>query len=148
MKGISTIIATVLLVGFVVAIAGIVSMWSTTMTTTQTKTIENQSKGQTVCAPAIMIDSVYVPAFGTSNYVNVTYHNAGSQTMTGVHIDIRNSSALNTTDVPNLGIGETAFISVGGQSNTTNLVKVRGLCASSIVVSDECIPGDFCWKSG
>lgn len=148
MKGISAIIATVLLVAFVVAIAGIVSVWSTTLTNTQTKTITNQSKGQAVCNPSIIIDQVYVPSSGSSNFINVTYHNAGTQSISAVHVEIRNSSAINTTDAPNLSAGETAYISIGGQSNTTNFIRVRGLCASSIVVSDECYPSDFCWKTG
>lgn len=148
MKGISSIIAAVLLIAFTVAVAGIVSVWSTTMTTSQTKTITNQSAGQTVCNPSIVIDQVYVPSSGTSNFVNVTYHNAGSQSIASVHVEIRNSSAINTTNAPSLGAGEIAFISIGGQSNTTNFIRVRGLCASSIVVSDECNPSDFCWKIG
>jgi flagellin-like protein len=148
MKGISSLIATVLLIGFVVAIAGIVSMWSTSLTSTQTKEIGNQSKGQTVCVRSLVIDDVQVPAFGSGYYINVTYHNVGDQTISGVYIDIRNSSAINSTSVANLGPGSIAFVSIGSQSNKTNLVRVRGTCASSIVVSDECTPSDFCWKYG
>lgn len=148
MKGISPIIATVLLVGFAVAIAGIVSVWSTTLTTSQTKIITNQSKGQTVCTPAIIIDEVNVPSSGSDKVVNVTFHNAGDQLMTSVYVDIRNSSAINATKVSNLNAGETAFASIGGQSNTTDFVRVRGLCAGSIVVSDECNPSERCWEKG
>lgn len=148
MKGISPIVATVLLVAFAVAVAGIVSVWSTTLTTTQTKIIANQSKGQTVCTLAITIDEVLVPSFGSDKFLNVTYHNVGDQTITSVYVDIRNSSAINTTKVSNLNAGDTAFISIGGQSNTTDFVRVRGLCASSIVVSDECSPSEYCWKKG
>ena len=148
MKGISPIVATVLLVAFAVAVAGIVSVWSTTLTTTQTKIIVNQSKGQTVCNSAIAIDEVYVPSFGTDKFLNVTYHNAGNQAITSIYVDIRNVSAINATKAPSLGAGDTAFVSIGGQSNTTNFIRVRGICASSIVVSDECNPGDYCWKTG
>jgi flagellin-like protein len=148
MKGISSLIATVLLIAFVVAIAGIISMWSTSLTSTQTKEIGNQSKGQTVCTMAIVIDDVEVPSFGSGQYLNVTYHNVGDQSISGVYIDIRNSSAINSTKATSLGPGDIAFVSIGGQSNKTDLVRVRGVCASSIVVSDECAPSDLCWKYG
>lgn len=148
MKGISSLIATVLLIGFVVAIAGLISMWSTSLTSTQTKEIGNQSAGQTVCVRSLVIDDVEIPALGNGYYINVTYHNVGNQAISGLYIDIRNSSAINSTSVANLGPGGIALVSIGGQSNSTNLVRIRGMCASSIVVSDECTPSDFCWKYG
>jgi len=148
MKGISTLIATVLLIAFAVAVAGIISIWSTSLTSTQTKQIGNQSKGQTVCARAIVIDDVKVPSLGGGQYLNVTYHNVGDQSISGVYIDIRNRSAINSTKATSLGPGDITFVSIGGQSNQTDLVRVRGLCASSIVVSDECAPSDLCWKYG
>jgi len=148
MKGISTLIATVLLIGFVVAVAGIISMWSTSLTSTQTKEIGNQSKGQTVCARSLVIDDVEVPAFGGNKYLNVTYHNVGDQSISGVYVDIRNASAINSTRATNLGPGDIVFVSIGDQSNMTDFVRVRGVCASSIVVSDECVPSDLCWKYG
>jgi len=144
MKGISPIIATVLLIGFAVAIAGIVSVWSTTLTTSQTKTIGNQSKGQTVCTPSLSIDQVKI--FNNSN-ATVTYHNIGSQTITNIKVFATSNLGLNSTSASNLDAGE-MNITIVNITGNVNLVRVTGTCASSIIVSDECEPSDFCWKLG
>jgi flagellin-like protein len=147
MKGISAIIATVLLVAFTVAVAGILSMWATTLTTTQTQTVSNQTGGVIVCSPAIIIDEARVPAGGAGS-VNVTFHNAGTQSITNINVDIRNSSTISTVAAGTLGAGQSNITSVGSQSSTVDLVKVRGVCASTVVVSDTCDPTEKCWKIG
>ena len=147
MKGISPIIATVLLVAFTVAVGGILSIWATTLTTTQTQTVGNQTGGQIVCSPAIIIDEARVPASGIG-FVNVTFHNAGTQSISSVNVDIRNSSTISTVATGTLSAGQSNITSVGGQSSTTDLVKVRGLCANTVVVSDDCDPSEKCWKTG
>jgi flagellin-like protein len=144
MKGISAIIATVLLVAFAVAIAGIVSVWSTTLTTSQTKTIGNQSKGQTVCTASITIDQAKI--YNNSN-VTVTYHNIGNQVITNIKVFATSNLGINSTSAPNLGAGEMNITTVNITGNVY-LIRATGTCASSIIVSDECEPSDYCWKTG
>lgn len=50
MKGISPLIASVLLIGFTVAVAGLVSVWLTSFTRTTTGTISDQGTEQVVCS--------------------------------------------------------------------------------------------------
>jgi flagellin-like protein len=49
-KGISSIIATVLLIAFTVAVAGILSGWLTSFTTTSTQTVKSQSDIELTCS--------------------------------------------------------------------------------------------------
>ena len=147
MKGISAIIATVLLVAFTVAVAGILSIWSTTLTTTQTQTVSNQTGGQVVCTPAIIVDEV--KASTTGGVVNVTYHNAGSQSMSNVKAWVRTTSGIYSTTASNLAAGESAVtgVTLTGTTNTSDLARVTGTCAGVVAVSAECTPADKCWKA-
>jgi len=150
MKGISAIIASVLLIAFTVAVGGILSVWSTTLTTTQTQTVGNQTGGQIVCSPALIVDEVEVTSGGGG--VNVTYHNAGNQVITNVKTWARTVSGIytNTSFVPNLAAGESAVTGVpltGGTVNATDFARVTGICANTIAVSAECTPADRCWKA-
>lgn len=49
-KGISPIIATVLMIAFTVAVAGILSGWLTAFTTTSTQTVKSQSDTELTCS--------------------------------------------------------------------------------------------------
>ena len=151
MKGISAIIATVLLVAFTVAVAGILSIWSTTLTTTQTQTVSNQTGGQVICSPAIVIDEAKVPS--TGNYtLNITYRNAGVQPITNVKVWARTVSGMYSVSGTALSGGDVSvtgltLLSVGGSNASSDLVRVTGLCASVVVVSADCLPTNKCWKA-
>jgi flagellin-like protein len=62
-KGISPLIAEVLLIGFTVAVASIVILWATSFTKTSTKTISSQAETQMACTYA-----------GIDFYGSVTYN--------------------------------------------------------------------------
>jgi flagellin-like protein len=70
-KGISPLIAEVLLIGFTVAVASIVILWGISFTRTTTSTIGNQANVQTICMNA-----------GIDFYGTITY-NSTSQTISG-----------------------------------------------------------------
>jgi len=70
-KGISPLIAEVLLIGFTVAVASIIILWVTGFTKTSTKTISSQAETQMACIHA-----------GIDFYGNVIY-NQTSQTLSG-----------------------------------------------------------------
>jgi flagellin-like protein len=144
MKGISAIIASVLLIAFTVAVGGILSVWSTTLTTTQTQTVGNQTGGQIVCSPALIIDE----ARATTNVgLNITYHNAGNQVITNVKVWARNTTGgISSTPTSNLASGEMNLTAVI-ISGTIDLARVTGTCANVVAVSAECTPADRCWKS-
>jgi len=143
MKGISAIIATVLLVAFTVAVAGILSIWSTTLTTTQTQTVSNQTGGVIACTPSLVIDEAKI---FTAN-ATVTYHNAGSQPVVGIKVWARNNSGIYSTPLnATLAAGETA-VTAALTLSTQDLVRVTGTCASNLAVSADCTPADKCWKA-
>ena len=142
MKGISAIIATVLLVAFTVAVAGVLSVWSTTLTTTQTQTVSNQTSGQVTCSPAIVLDEAKV----NSTHVVVTYRNAGSQPISSVKVWSRSNTGINSTTASALTAGDTAMTTLA-TNGTQDLVRVTGTCASVIQVSAECTPPNKCWKA-
>jgi flagellin-like protein len=70
-KGISPLIAEVLLIGFTVAVASIVILWGTSFTRTTTSNIGNQANVQTICMNS-----------GIDFYGTITY-NSTSQTISG-----------------------------------------------------------------
>lgn len=142
MKGISAIIATVLLVAFTVAVGGILSIWSTTLTTTQTQTVSNLTGGQVVCVPSVLLDEAKI----YSTNVTVTYHNAGNQVISGVKVWARNATGISSTSASVLtaGASDVAFVNTSG---TIDLVRVTGLCGGVIQVSVDCTPTDKCWKT-
>lgn len=50
MKGISPLIATVLLIAFTIAVAGIISIWLTSFTKTSSQLVEEEATTQLVCS--------------------------------------------------------------------------------------------------
>jgi flagellin-like protein len=153
MKGISAIIATVLLVAFTVAVAGILSMWATTLTVSQTQTVSNQSSGQALCSPGLVIDEVRV----NSTHAIVTYHNAGNQIISGVKVLVKTNTTINSTDAYSVAPGATAGTTTltAGQPNavviviigTQDYVRVTGTCASTMQLVAECKSSEKCWKT-
>jgi len=140
MKGISAVIATVLLVAFTVAVAGILSVWSTTLTTTQTQTVSNQTGGQALCSPALILDEV-------NSLTGVTYHNAGNQIITNVKVFVRNiAGGINLTTVSGSLSPGAMTITNFTLAGPLDYARVTGTCASNVQVSAECKSSDPCWK--
>jgi flagellin-like protein len=152
MKGISPMIATVLLIAFTVAIGGLISVWITGMTNTQTAQVTNQSASQVKCTPSLIIDSVKVTT-GTScitSWCNVTisYSNPSQQTITGITALIPNlaSGNLTTTAITtSLGPGSTG-VAWDNVSSAPMFVKINGLC-SGLPVSATCDNTMACWTA-
>jgi flagellin-like protein len=148
MKGISAMIATVLLIAFTIAIGGIVSVWLTGLTTTQTQQVSNQSSAQAKCTPSLSIDLVKVPSGVLPLAANVTFSNPSQQTITSITVLLPNNgsaiiySPLSQTLGPGL-IG-TAYANV---TALPTFVKVSGLC-SGLPVSTTCDNTMACWQTG
>ena len=96
-KGISPLVATVLLIAFVVAVAGIIATWATGFTKDQTTLVQDQSTNQITCGYGkIALDDVKFASDSTTlsgiienngqialgnMRVSVIYQNATSQTI-------------------------------------------------------------------
>lgn len=149
MKGISPMIATVLLLAFTVAVGAILSVWFTSLTTTQTSNLENRTSGVIKCSGALVIDEVKVPTT-TGTVLNVTYLNYGQYSVSSINIEIVNASSVTSE------AGDTSTLSPGAMGihafNFTaglpiSRIRVRGICEGE-PISDDCEPGDACWKTG
>ena len=158
MKGISAMIATVLLIAFTIAIGGIVSIWLTGLTNTQTQQVTNQSSAQVKCTPSLSISTAKVPGtapVGTGlpnqpviSQVNVTFTNPSQQTISSLTALIPFISANNVTSF------SATSLSAGGIGTVTawvylipTYVKVSGVCAG-LPVSATCDNTMACWSTG
>lgn len=134
-KGISPLVAVILLIAFTVSTGGILSIWLTTFTTITTSSVETAAENQTKCT-GTYIDVISV----TSNAVLIT--NRGSQNITNPTCYWGNGTLIDnfgTALVP--GAINSSAKDRGNQSS----VICTGSCLN-IGVSGECEAGQFCWK--
>ena len=136
MKGISPMIAIVLLIAFTVAVGGILSLWLTGYTTTTTGSVASITENQTKCA-GTYIDVISV----TSSAIIIT--NRGSETITGINCFASNGTNITTIATVTLGSGASNSGSWG--RGTSNSVICAGNCLN-IGVTGECKSGQTCWK--
>ena len=149
MKGLSPLIAIVLLVGFTVAVAGIISVWITGTTRTQTEIIGEQADLQAKCVGSTLVVKEVRRSGGQ---VNVTYVlETGTESLRNVTVE---ATALgNTTKSgPFFAINATAL--APGESNSTSfnitpvgpleIVRIRGLCQDKLPIIGECKLGRPC----
>jgi flagellin-like protein len=150
MKGISPMIATVLLIAFTIAIGGIISIFMNRLTTTSTGEAEKGSTGIIECSNA-RIDILSVAGAGVNGSVVITNPSNNKIYITGIVDDKANSSTVpagykvlasgNTTTLYNLGI-----------TSTATKITIVGLCESSaqtsnVSVTGICTKGATCWPS-
>ena|SRR3989338_8160828 len=111
MKGISPLIAAVLLIAFTVAIATLVMGWFSTITRTTTSTVTNSTTTAVNCADArVSVRDVYLA--GTTGTVSVIVENTGGSTVGLTSLQVYNISGYNFS---------TGFVQVGS-FNKSNLV--------------------------
>ena len=140
-KGISEMIAVVLLIAFTVAVGGIVSIWLTGFMSITQESVEASSTNQTKCA-GTYIDVISV----TSSGVIIT--NRGSQDISTIQCYTSDGTAI-PQDEPSPGFGGLS----SGVSNSTTWGRGGNtsiLCAGkciSIGVTGECKSGQGCWKT-
>jgi len=152
MKGISPMVAVVLLVAFTVAIGGVLSVFFTSLTTTQTQQVSNQSSSIVKCSSVLVIDEVKVPSSAGNFSVNVTFSNVGQQNVTGINIEIffNNGTVPLTIGGGNILLPGQANVNATAAaiSNVVSQVRVRGICGGNQPVSDTCDSSKACWKTG
>jgi hypothetical protein len=131
-----------------VAVGGILSVWFTGLATTQTAGIENKTGGVIKCVGGLLIEEVKVPS-STSTVLNVTYTNNAQYSVSGIYVEIVNASVVASE------AGDTSSLTPGAMgvhtmSISTGIpitrVRVRGSCEGQ-TISDDCEPGDACWKT-
>ncbi len=134
-KGISPLIAVVLLIAFTVSVGGILSLWLTTFTTITTSSVEAVALNQTKCV-GTYIDVISV----SSNAVMIT--NRGSQNITSPTCYWGNGTLID--NFGNALVPGAINSSVKNRGNQSTVI-CTGSCLN-IGVSGECRVGQFCWK--
>ena len=154
-KGISPMIATVLLIAFTVAVGGILSMWLTSMTSTQTTTTGSAAEKQILCARSVLtIDEVQYS--NAMDKANITYsYTYGTETLTGLNfffIDAsRNSYNRSFASVLSLNPGDsnTTSITTSGTAlvaGNMQEVRLQAVCQSTYPILTSCKSGQSCMK--
>lgn len=114
-KGISPLIAIILLIAFTVGVGGIISLWLTGFTATQTSTVETSGERLVKCANSVLdIEAVY----------NTTFTPPKGSTDANGDFNVTVVYYSGTEDLYNFTISLTD--NIGGvftQSNTTKYVK-------------------------
>lgn len=106
-KGISPLIATVLLIALTLSIAGLLGSWLSTMTKTQTGGLEKSSENVINCTSA-QIDIFQIKCGNTSinepNTIRVSLSNVGNTPMYdfSTFVQIGNTQYINSTGGPNI----------------------------------------------
>ncbi|HLC76956.1 MAG TPA: hypothetical protein VJH04_02010 [archaeon] len=124
MKGISPLIASVMLIVITVAVSTLLSGWLSTTTTSQTRNIQNTTQTHLQCqyADLYIKNATYTCnnncTTGTQHTTSITVVNSGKKTLAIDSIYIRNTTGIVTL----LSLNETKTLNVGDAlvvSNTT-----------------------------
>jgi archaellum component FlaG (FlaF/FlaG flagellin family) len=119
-KAISSFVATVLLIGFTVAVGAILSVWFTTFTRTQTTAVQSGA----ACAS----NPLYVRAIGLSGgTLTLLVSNSGSDSVTITSAVVTCGGALVNSTNPNLPVSSNS-------QNTTTITGLSGCTQSNLGV--------------
>lgn len=144
-KGLSPLIASVLLVAFTMAVAAIVVVWITGFTQQQTATIGTRGERQVLCSYSVLsIDRDDVTASSTNFNVTVTY-SGGTETLNITGFTIRDANGVTYTNTTPLGSGSVGVNWVVGETRkfinynlTNNAVMPGGIALSEFKVTALC----------
>jgi flagellin-like protein len=148
MKGISPMIATVLIIAFTIAIGGVISVFMNRLTTTQIGETEKSSAGIIQCSN-VRIDILSVTGAGTSGSIVVTNPSSNKIYITGIVDDVANSSTV-PAGYKILTAGNTTTINPVNITNTSTKITIVGLCENTgstqnVSIQGICIKGGNCW---
>ncbi|MBI4009637.1 MAG: hypothetical protein HY361_00380 [Candidatus Aenigmarchaeota archaeon] len=149
MKAISPLIAVVLLVGFTVALGGIVITWLSTLASTQTTIVSSGTEKQVKCAASsLAVIEVRYPSGAGNGFVNVTVrYESGTEILSNITAEVGARGSLQAnTSTGTVSPGETRVIQVSPANYPPELVSARGFCQSSVSVIGECKSGQPCMK--
>lgn len=145
MKAISPLIATVLLIAFTVAVAGIISTWLSSFTTTTTETVKKQSETQVTCVygsinlKSLKYRTPYLSGAIENNgqiaigniTLNILYQNASSEKI-GLCMFGNNTAA--TCSVSNFSLSVSEYKSFNVSIGGSNYDEIRATTNCSNVV--------------
>ncbi|MBI4168120.1 MAG: hypothetical protein HY515_04125 [Candidatus Aenigmarchaeota archaeon] len=154
-KGLNPLIASVLLVGFTMAVAAVIVTWITGFTQQQTETIGQRGDQQTLCAySTLSIDRDDVSVLGNSTNdgsrfnVTITY-SSGTETLNITGVTVRDANGVTYTNntvpnidatVRNLAVGSSVKLNnyilsgIVPSGVTWREVRVTALCQSRYTV--------------
>jgi len=120
MKGISPLIAAVLLIAFTVAIATLIMGWFSTLTRTTTSAVSNKTTEAVACSNAqISISDVYITAgAGVTGSARVVVKNTGYTTLAVNSVQVYNVTGHNHS---------TGFASVSMGPGATQTFSITGV---------------------
>ncbi|MBI2545202.1 MAG: hypothetical protein HYW22_01210 [Candidatus Aenigmarchaeota archaeon] len=149
MKGISPLVATVILVALVIGIAGIVSLFASNLVSSSTGVTSNQSSSLTKCAGS------WINVYKVTNST-VFYSNPNNQVLTGLTLIYGDGKQSVTVLDPSLSVGEYNYTSLtssgdagifAGAAAGNTSITVRGLCQTLVSVQGICRQGQDCWQT-
>ncbi|MCD6371093.1 MAG: hypothetical protein J7L39_00050 [Candidatus Aenigmarchaeota archaeon] len=157
MKGISPLIAAVLLIAFTVAVGGIISLWLTTFSRTTTTSVQTGTEKQIKCASTTLeINSVAL----SSNKIVITNLGPQEVNLTSIILSDGFTTRVNYADRKlspgasiSLETNSTNYVEIPfnltGSGAHTNLkyVVVKGLCLEEVPVEAKCTSGETCWTA-
>jgi len=135
MKGLSPIVATIVLIAFAVAVGGLVALWLTNFATSTTEYTSQQGDKLTACAGARL-------KFEDVGSSQIIYSNPTVKTITNITVYDMSGKNL-TSNATNMSPGQVANITWDRAGNTS--VFMRGVCENAIVVEGNCKTGQVCW---
>lgn len=142
-KGISPLIATVLLIAFTVAIGGLISVWLTSFTRTQTSAVGSQASTSITCSNGnIALSSV---CYGNS-YLAALLTNTGSISLGNLSLTITFQNATTTQKIYLQSLGSSVNgtpsccgnLSLGPSEITSFNVTIGGSNYDTIRVVSNC----------
>lgn len=136
MKGLSPVVASIIMIAFAVAVGGLVSIWLTGFATETTETTSDKGNRALECSGVILkVERV------TDS--QIVFSNPSSEPITDITVydDVGRNLTFNVTD---LNPGQFTNASWTRANNVT--VFMRGLCEGEVIVEGSCEEGRVCWK--
>lgn len=137
MKGLSPVIATIMLIAITVGVLAVVAIWFPDLISSQTQSTQQQSDQITACS------GVRIAAESVTDS-SIVYSNPSGKQIT--NITIFDGTGRNLTQLGNVSLvpGQVANLTWTRGSNTS--ILMTGLCENALVVRGSCEDGQFCWK--
>ena len=136
MKGLSPVVATIILIAFAVAVGGLVAIWLTGFATKTTEFTSEQGDKLTACAGTRLKVEVVEPSY-------ILYSNPSVKIIT--NITVYDQSGRNLTyNASDMIPGAVANLTWTRGNNAS--IFMRGICERTIVVEGQCEQGQVCWK--
>jgi len=155
-KGISPFVAAILLIALTVAVGGLLAVWFSTLTSSQTQTVSSSSEQLAKCASSsLTINEVRYDSSGASKLVNVTLSSGGSQYLKNITISVTGGGGTSNSikyynasgdDLPPGGVFAASVNTTGGALIPPEIVSVSGICQGQYAVSVSCKAGEACMR--